>query len=60
LRIPESDEKLDNTDIHPVQYSFAKYVIENQIFSVDKVPADIRKDFTEVTLNFVRDAYSKI
>lgn len=60
LRIPESDEKLDNTDIHPEQYEFAKYVIENQIFSIDKVPVEIRKDFTELTLNFVRDAYSKI
>jgi transcriptional accessory protein Tex/SPT6 len=60
LRIPESDEKLDNTDIHPEQYEFAKYVIENRIYSIDKVPADIRKDFTELTLNFVRDAYSKI
>ena len=60
LRIPESDEKLDNTDIHPDQYEFAKYIIENHIFSIDKVPAEIRKDFTEVTLRFVRDAYSKI
>ncbi len=60
LRIPESDEKLDNTDIHPDQYSFAKYVIENQIFSVDKVPVEIRKDFSEITLKFIRDAYSKI
>lgn len=60
LRIPESEEKLDNTDIHPDQYEFAKYVIENQIFSIDKVPVEIRKDFTEVTLKFIRDAYSKI
>ena len=60
LRIPESDEKLDNTDIHPEQYIFAKYIIENHIFSIDKVPTEIRKDFTELTLNFVRDAYSNI
>ena len=60
LRIPESEEKLDNTDIHPEQYEFAKYVIENRIYSIEKVPAEIRKDFTELTLNFVRDAYSKI
>jgi len=60
LRIPESPEKLDNTDIHPEQYEFAKYVIDNRIFSIDKVSAEIRKDFTEVTLRFVRDAYSKI
>ena len=60
LRIPESEEKLDNTDIHPDQYEFAKYLIENQIFSIEKVPVEIRKDFTELTLNFVRDAYGKI
>ena len=60
LRIPESDEKLDNTDIHPDQYEFAKYVIDNKIYSIEKVPVEIRKDFTELTLNFVRDAYSKI
>jgi len=60
LRIPESDEKLDNTDIHPDQYSFAKYVIENQIFSIDKIPSEIKKDFSEVTLRFVRDAYSSL
>jgi hypothetical protein len=27
LRIPESEEKLDNTDIHPEQYDLAKFVI---------------------------------
>ena len=30
LRVPESDEKLDNTDIHPDQYSLAKFFIENK------------------------------
>ncbi len=29
LRIPESSEKLDNTDIHPEQYAVAKYILEN-------------------------------
>ena len=29
LRIPESAEKLDNTDIHPEQYNLAKLVIKN-------------------------------
>lgn len=27
LRIPESEEKLDNTDIHPEQYDLAKFII---------------------------------
>lgn len=29
LRIPESVEKLDNTDIHPEQYDLAKYLISS-------------------------------
>lgn len=29
LRIPDSNEKLDNTDIHPEQYNLAKLVIKN-------------------------------
>ncbi|MEA3387286.1 MAG: hypothetical protein U9Q66_02660 [Patescibacteria group bacterium] len=29
MRVPESKEKLDNTDIHPDQYELAKYIIEN-------------------------------
>lgn len=60
LRIPESDEELDNTDIHPEQYSFAKYVIENSVSEMSDVPADIKKDFTQTTLDFIREAYSNI
>ncbi len=29
LRIPDSTENLDNTDIHPEQYAVAKYILEN-------------------------------
>jgi uncharacterized protein len=31
LRVPESTEVLDNTDIHPEQYELARFVIENNI-----------------------------
>jgi protein Tex len=31
LRVPESAEKLDNTDIHPDQYELTKYMLENDI-----------------------------
>ena len=31
LRVPESFEKLDNTDIHPDQYPLARYIIENNV-----------------------------
>lgn len=35
LRVPESTQPLDNTDIHPEQYSLAKYIIENDIRSMN-------------------------
>ncbi len=57
LRIPESSEELDNTDIHPEQYSFAKYVIENTISNIWEVPDDIKWEYTQTTLDFVREAY---
>ena len=60
LRIPESSEPLDNTDIHPDQYSFAKYVIEKNISSIWEVPSDIKWEFTQTTLDFVLEAYSNI
>lgn len=31
LRIPESKERLDNTDIHPQQYSLANYILDQNI-----------------------------
>lgn len=29
LRVPDSEEKLDNTDIHPEQYDLARYIMKN-------------------------------
>ncbi len=60
LRIRESDEPLDNTDIHPDQYTFAKYVIENKISSIWEVSSDVKGDFTQTTLNFILEAYANI
>ena len=31
LRVPESSEKLDNTNIHPEQYPLARFVLEKDI-----------------------------
>jgi protein Tex len=31
LRVPESSEILDNTDIHPEQYELTKYMLDNDI-----------------------------
>lgn len=33
LRVPDSSEKLDNTDIHPDQYELAKYIINTSILN---------------------------
>lgn len=35
LRVPESSEELDNTDIHPEQYGLAKYVASAGVSSSD-------------------------
>lgn len=65
LRIPESSESLDNTDIHPDQYALAKHIIEKNItpetFSEHQL--ELQKLYTEVTrgtLEFIWDAYEKI
>jgi uncharacterized protein len=31
LRVPNSNEILDNTDIHPEQYELTKYMLEHDI-----------------------------
>ena len=51
LRIPESEEVLDNTDIHPDQYALAKYIIEKKIYREDfsKHSLELQKIYGEVT-----------
>lgn len=65
LRVPESSEKLDNTDIHPEQYELAKYVIDNNIkpsdFSKNKdTILSLYKDANEQTIEFILKSYSEI
>ena len=65
LRVPESDEKLDNTDIHPEQYSLAKYMLENNIWPSDfdknkDVLVKLYPDVAVSTLEFIVDAYNSI
>ncbi len=65
LRVPDSSEKLDNTDIHPEQYELAKYIIENKI-----TPSDFEKnkdnlvniypDVAVSTIEFILDSYDNI
>jgi len=65
LRVPESVEKLDNTDIHPEQYELAKYVIENNIkpndFTKNKETLkSLYNDANENTIEFILKSYSEI
>ena len=65
LRIPESPEILDNTDIHPEQYELAKYIIKNNITSRDfdsnkEKLVVLYNDVNRTTIDFILDAYSKI
>ena len=65
LRIPESEEKLDNTDIHPEQYDLAKFVIaefvgENLQEFFDENFEKLKKLYDDVniwTLEFILDSY---
>ncbi|MDD5213375.1 MAG: Tex-like N-terminal domain-containing protein [Candidatus Gracilibacteria bacterium] len=65
LRVPDSKEKFDNTNIHPEQYELAKYVIENNIRALDfdknedalvAIYPDVNKD----TVRFIWESYNAI
>lgn len=65
LRVPESNEKFDNSDIHPDQYELAKYVIDNNIkpsdFSKNKdTILSLYKDANETTIEFIIKSYKEI
>jgi uncharacterized protein len=65
LRVPESPEPLDNTDIHPDQYELAKYVIENNItvasFESNKSKLqELYTDATAGTVEFILESHANI
>lgn len=60
LRVPESSETLDNTDIHPEQYNLAKYLIENNIKKVDTKSKELYPDVNQDTIDFILEAYKNI
>lgn len=65
LRIPESKEKFDNTDIHPEQYSLAHFVIESNIRPSDfeknkETLTALYKDTNKNTINFIWTSYQNI
>lgn len=62
LRVPESEEILDNTDIHPDQYALAKYILENKI-SENTLNEEMKKLYPEVTKDtvvFILEAYKNL
>ena len=65
LRVPESQEELDNTDIHPEQYALARYYLQykdqgsiEQIF-MQHAPTmkELYPDVSLTTLEFIAEAY---
>jgi uncharacterized protein len=65
LRVPESPEPLDNTDIHPDQYELARYVIENNITpaSFESNKAKLQELYTDATagpVGFILESHAYI
>nr|MDD3720792.1 Tex-like N-terminal domain-containing protein [Candidatus Gracilibacteria bacterium] len=60
LRVPESKEELDNTDIHPDQYKLAKYIIENKKNTIDEKMKELYPDVNTETIKFIIDSYNNL
>jgi len=65
LRVPESSNKFDNTDIHPEQYELAEYLIKNNIKSSDfnqykDILTKIYPDVWITTIDFILESYNNI
>ncbi|MDD3303161.1 MAG: Tex-like N-terminal domain-containing protein, partial [Candidatus Gracilibacteria bacterium] len=60
LRVPESKEELDNTDIHPDQYALARYIIGNSKIKVDDEMKKLYPDVTSETIKFILSSYNNL
>jgi uncharacterized protein len=65
LRVPDSKEILDNTDIHPEQYELTKYMLEHDIWPDDyesnkDVLSKIYPDVNISTMEFIVASYESI
>ncbi|MFA5917032.1 MAG: Tex-like N-terminal domain-containing protein [Candidatus Gracilibacteria bacterium] len=60
LRVPESKEELDNTDIHPDQYALARYIIGNNKIKVDDQMKKLYPDVTSDTISFILSSYNNL
>lgn len=54
LRVPESKEKLDNTDIHPEQYELAKYIETSPLAPLLRGEGDIKVLFEQEKNNLIK------
>lgn len=65
LRVPESCEPFDNTDIHPDQYPLAKYILEHRV-NADNFSEHAREmialypDTNRDTVKFILQSYTQI
>ncbi len=65
LRVPDSKEELDNTDIHPEQYKLTKYMLKNDIWPDDfesnkSILTKIYPDVKITTLDFIVESYNNL
>lgn len=60
LRVPESKQVLDNTDIHPDQYALAEYIIENKITKVDEQAKKLYSEVNADTIAFIIESYNNL
>lgn len=60
LRVPESKEELDNTDIHPEQYALARYIIGNSKIKVDDEMKKLYPEVTSDTISFILSSYNNL
>ena len=65
LRVPESSEPLDNTNIHPEQYALAREIIARNLKSSEfsRYAEDLRKLYPEAnatTIDFILESYATI
>ncbi len=59
LRVPESKEKLDNTDIHPEQYELARFLESHNNYNMQELE-DIYPWANKDTIEFIQKALENI
>lgn len=62
LRIPESKQDFDNTDIHPEQYALAEYILSSGLNSLELITQkkdeliSLYPETNEITIDFIIDS----